>query len=68
MPFQSVFGAVSSRDIDGHISFSGRASYELTDNLDLSLTAQNVNFDDGELTTPVYETEARYWVSLRANF
>ena len=68
MPFQSVFGAVSSRDIDGHISFSGRASYALTDNLDLSLTAQNVNFDDGELTTPVYETEARYWVSLRANF
>ncbi len=68
MPFQPVFGAVASRDIDGHISFSGRASYELTDNLDLSLTAQNVNFGDGELTTPVYETEARYWVSLRANF
>ncbi|WP_306015461.1 TonB-dependent siderophore receptor [Oceanicaulis sp. MMSF_3324] len=68
MPFQPVFGAVASRDIDGHISFSGRASYELSDNLDLSLTAQNVNFGDGELTTPVYETEARYWVSLRANF
>jgi len=68
MPFQPVFGVVSSREIDGHISFSGRASYALTDNLDLSLTAQNVNFGDGELTTPVYETEARYWVSLRANF
>ncbi|MBG34360.1 MAG: TonB-dependent receptor [Oceanicaulis sp.] len=68
MPFQPVFGAVASREIDGHISFSGRASYALSDNLDLSLTAQNVNFGDGELTTPVYETEARYWVSLRANF
>ena len=68
MPFQPVFGAVASREIDGHISFSGRASYALSDNLDLSLTAQNVNFGDGELTAPVYETEARYWVSLRANF
>ncbi|WP_420331965.1 TonB-dependent receptor plug domain-containing protein [Oceanicaulis alexandrii] len=68
MPFLPVFGVYSSRDIDGHASFSGRASYALTDNLDLSVTAQNVNFDDGELTTPVYETEARYWVSLRANF
>jgi len=68
MPFQPVFGSYASREIDAHVSFSGRASYELTDNLDLSLTAQNVNFGDGELTTPVYETEARYWVSLRANF
>lgn len=68
MPFQPVFGVFDSREIDASVSFSGRASYELTDNLDLSLTAQNVNFDDGELTTPVYETEARYWVSLRANF
>ncbi|WP_440957876.1 TonB-dependent receptor plug domain-containing protein [Oceanicaulis sp. LC35] len=68
MPFQPAFGAVASRDVDGHISFSARAGYALSDNLDLSFTAQNVNFDDGELTTPVYETEARYWVSLRANF
>ena len=68
MPFQPVFGAFASREIDAHVSFSGRASYALTDKLDLSVTAQNVNFDDGELTTPIYETEARYWVSLRANF
>ncbi len=67
-PFLPNFGNAQSREIDGHVSFSGRASYALTDNLDLSLTAQNVNFGDGEVISPVYETEARYWVSLRANF
>ena len=35
--------------------------------LDALKSGVDVNWT-GELTTPVYETEARYWVSLRANF
>lgn len=68
MPFIQVFGLAPIREIDSHIALSGRASYALSDNLALSLTAQNVNFGNGEMTTPVYETEARYWLSLRASF
>jgi len=68
MGFQPTFGTLLPREIDAHFGLSARANYELTDRFGLSLSAQNITFGDGEQTTPVYETEARYWVSLRANF
>lgn len=68
MPFQPVFGAYRSRDIDATAALSARVGYTLTDNVAIAISAQNVNFGDGELTTPVFETEARYFATLRASF
>lgn len=68
MPFQPAFGNFQSRDIDGLASLSGRISYAVTDSVSVAVSAQNANFGDGELASPVYETGSRYFVTLRASF
>lgn len=66
--YQPAFPSLRIRDIDAAVSVSARVSYDLTDQVALSMSGQNINYGDGEATSSTYETEARYWVSLTATF
>ena len=68
MPSQPSFGSLSIEPVNAYVAASLRANLELRDNVTLSATAQNMSFGAGEVTTTHFETEGRYWVSLRASF
>ena len=68
MPSQPSFGSFSVEPVNAYVAGSLRANLEIRDNVTLSATAQNMSFGAGETTSTHFQTEGRYWVSLRASF
>jgi outer membrane receptor for ferrienterochelin and colicins len=54
------------QEIDTRFEVSARGRYHLTDSLQVSVNAAQANFGDGEQAYAGEPTEARVWVSLRA--
>ena len=67
MPSQPTFGTFSVEPVNAYVAGSLRANLEIRDNVTLSATAQNMSFGAGETTSTHFQTEGRYWVSLRAS-
>jgi len=67
-PLTPMFGTSTMVDIDAHMALSARAGYRLNDHLDVSLTAQNVNYGDGEAVNVSRLAERRVWLQLSAGF
>ncbi|MHA6287088.1 TonB-dependent receptor plug domain-containing protein [Maricaulis sp. CAU 1757] len=67
-PREFAFGLPTLVDVDAFTAVSVRVNRELSDTLDLSFSAQNANFGDGEQVSSGPGVEARYWVGLTASF
>jgi len=64
-PIQPEFGTISRMDIDDQMAISLHGGWAFTDNVEFSVSAQNINFGNGEVVNVNYENEAVTWATLR---
>ncbi len=67
MPREFAFGLPSSVDVDAFSSLSFRTGYKISENAEIALTGQNVNYGDSQAVTSGPAVETRYWLTLRAS-
>ncbi|MAK64291.1 MAG: TonB-dependent receptor [Maricaulis sp.] len=67
-PLTPNFGTTTTVEVDANMAMSARAGYRINDHFNVSLTAQNLNYGEGNAINVSRLAERRVWLQLSADF